>query len=192
MVLRSTLPSRLSCGVHFWMWNASLIFRFLFQRENFWPSCPANRFHVASTVHGPARQWLTWSFVPSLIASQCSFFHTRSARKVSPTYSPEHVLHFTEYTVLVIESFDQPWICQLQRVTSSWQNRLPYWFFQKGTFTITHIQTRTYVNANNVLHMWDKPVPVNITDSTATLHKYKQTNLHDHTKVCPKTYSDWK
>ena len=28
----------------------------------------------------------------------------RSARKVSPTYSPEHVLHFTEYTALVIES----------------------------------------------------------------------------------------
>ena len=41
---------------------------------------------------------------PSLISSQCSFFRTRSARKVSPTYSPEHVLHFTEYTALVIES----------------------------------------------------------------------------------------
>ena len=27
------------------------------------PSCPANRFHVASTVHGHARRWLTLSFV---------------------------------------------------------------------------------------------------------------------------------
>ena len=41
---------------------------------------------------------------PSRIASQCSFFCTCSARKVSPTYSPEHILHFTEYTALAIES----------------------------------------------------------------------------------------
>ena len=41
---------------------------------------------------------------PSLIASQCFFFRTRSAHKLSPTYSPEHVLHFMEYIALVIES----------------------------------------------------------------------------------------
>ena len=32
MALRSTPPSRLSCGLRFWMWNASLIFRSPFQR----------------------------------------------------------------------------------------------------------------------------------------------------------------
>ena len=32
MPLCSTPPSRLSCGLRFWMWNASLIFRSLFQR----------------------------------------------------------------------------------------------------------------------------------------------------------------
>ena len=30
---------------------------------------------------------------------------------------------------------------------------------------------------------------LNITDSAGTLHKYKETNLHDHTKICPKKHT---
>ena len=64
MVLRSTPPSRLSCGLRFWMWNVSLILCSLFQRaRSIAFICHANQFHVTSTVHGHAQQWLTWGFV---------------------------------------------------------------------------------------------------------------------------------
>ena len=104
MALRSTSPSQWSCSLRFWMWNDSLIFHSLFQHARSIAFMPCQSISCGISCSWTCSAMTDLELCPSLIASQCSFFRTRSARKVSPTYSPEHVLHFTEYTALVIES----------------------------------------------------------------------------------------
>ena len=105
MLLRSTIPSsRLRCGLRFWMWNASLIFRSLFQRARSIAFMPCQSISCGIDCSWTCSAMADLELCPSLIASQCSFFRTRSAGQVSATYSPEHVLHFTDRWKSVLRS----------------------------------------------------------------------------------------
>ena len=80
------------------------IFPFLFQCAQSIAFMPCQSISCGIDCSWTCSAMADLELCPSLIASQCSFLRTRSGRKVSPTHSPEHVLHFTEYTALVIES----------------------------------------------------------------------------------------
>ena len=68
------------------MWNASLTFHSLFQLKQSIALMPCQSISCGANWSWACLAMTDLELCPSLI-------------KVSPTYSPEHVLHFTEYTV---------------------------------------------------------------------------------------------
>ena len=118
MALRSTPPSRLSCGLRFWMRNASLIFRSLFQSTRSIAFMPCQSISCGIDCSWTCSAMADLELCPSLIALQCSFFQTRSARKVSPTYSPGHICVlplsiigvYNGYHGRPIEAIGLPWV----------------------------------------------------------------------------------
>ena len=72
MVLRSTPPSQLSCGLRFWMWNASRIFRSLFQRARSIVFMPCQSISCGIDCSWTCSAMADLELCPSLIASQCS------------------------------------------------------------------------------------------------------------------------